>query len=305
MTASVVVPTWRRAPWLDRCLGGLASQTTPPGQVLVLGRSDDDAARDVVQAWLQRVSFPVRWVEIAASGHVAPVRHGLQAADRDVVAFLDDDAEPDPVWLAALLGPFEDDRVACVGGRVFTPGSNGIVHRDAGRVRLYGKYVGNIGALDSPAAVAVDAVMEGNCAWRAGVLRRLRFDPVLDFDDASMYGLDLCLQAATLGYRVVYEPAARVLHHAAPRDGALDRRDRPPRNFTYSRNYTYIALKHLRGVRRALFYGWWWLVGERSSYGAVKAAADLALRGPGTWVDVAASFAGKREGVRLWRASHS
>jgi GT2 family glycosyltransferase len=303
MTASVVVPTWRRAPWLDRCLGGLASQTSPPGQVLVLGRSDDHAARDVVQAWRQKVEFCLLWVQIDSPGHVAPVQRGLQVANGNVVAFLDDDAEPDPGWLAALLRPFEDNRVACVGGRVFTPGSNGIVHPDAGRVRLYGKYVGNIGALDSPAAVTVDAVMEGNCAWRAEVLRRLQFDPVLDFDDASMYGVDLCLQAASMGYQVVYEPAARVLHHAAPRDGALDRGDRPPRNFAYSRNYTYIALKHLRGLRRALFVGWWWLVGERGSYGAMKAAVDVMLRGLRIWGDVTASFAGKREGVRQWRAS--
>lgn len=303
ITASVVLPTWRRAPWLDRCLRGLAGQTRPPGQVLVVGRSDDHAAQDVVQVWKQRASFPLRWLEIAAAGHVAPVRHGLQAADRDVVAFLDDDAEADPGWLAALLRPFKDERVACVGGRVFTPGWDGKVHSDAGRLRLYGKYVGNVGALDTPTAVMVHAVMEGNCAWRTAILRQLHFDPVLDFDDASMYGLDLCLQAATMGYRVMYEPGARVLHHAAPREERLDRKNRAPRNFTYSRNYTYIALKHLRGLRRALFYGWWWLVGERGSYGAVKAAAGLALHGPRTWVDVAASFAGKREGVKQWRAS--
>jgi GT2 family glycosyltransferase len=234
---------------------------------------------------------------------VAPVRRGLEAAIGDVVAFLDDDAEAGPGWLATLMGRFEDERVACVGGRVVTPGFRGTVHPDAGQLRLYGKYVGNVGALETTNAVAVDAVMEGNCAWRAEVLRSLQFDPVLDFDDASMYGLDLCLQAAAMGYRVLYEPGARVLHHAAPRDGTLDRGDRSPRRFAYSRNYTYIALKHLRGVRRVLFYAWWWLVGERGSYGALKAAGDLGLRGLRTWGDVVASFAGKREGVRLWRAS--
>jgi GT2 family glycosyltransferase len=300
---SVVIPTWRRARWLDRCLRSVLDGERGADEVLVVGRSDDVPARSVIANWAGPSAERVRWVEVDGPGHVAPVRRGLDAATGDVVAFLDDDADPDPGWLAALLRPFEDNRVACAGGRVFTLGSNGIVHSDAGRVRLYGKYIGNIGALETPTAVTVDAVMEGNWAWRADVLRSLRFDPVLDFDDASMYGLDLCLQAATMGYRVVYEPAARVLHHAAPRDGRLDRKNRAPRNFAYSRNYTYIALKHLKGLRRALFCGWWWLVGERGSYGAVKAAADLALRGPRKWTDVAASFAGKREGVRLWRAS--
>ena len=299
---SVVIPTWGRAGWLDRCLRSVLDGERGADEVLVVGRSDDVPARRVVANLAGPFAERVRWVEVDGPGHVAPVRRGLEAATGDVVAFLDDDAEPAPNWLATLVRPFKDERVACVGGRVLTPGSNGIVHPDAGRIRLYGKYVGNVGALATPTAVTVHAVMEGNCAWRTAILRRLHFDPVLDFDDASMYGVDLCLQAAGVGYQVVYEPAARVLHHAAPREGTLDRDDRSPRNFAYSRNYTYIALKHLRGLRRALFVGWWWLVGERGSYGAVKAAVDVMLRGLRIWGDVTASFAGKREGVRQWRA---
>jgi len=35
-----------------------------------------------------------------------------------VAAFIDDDALPRPGWLAALLDPFSDARIGCVGGRV-------------------------------------------------------------------------------------------------------------------------------------------------------------------------------------------
>jgi GT2 family glycosyltransferase len=303
LSPSVVIPTWRRADWLAGCLKALAAQLTPPAEVLVVGRHDDPDARDVVQRWRRDRTFPVRWVEIEGPGHVAPVRRGLEVATGDVVAFLDDDAEPDSNWLAALVRPFENDRVACVGGRVVTPGFRGTVHRDAGRLRPYGKYVGNVGALEGRTSIAVDAVMEGNCAWRTAILRGLRFDPVLDYGDASMYGLDLCLQARERGFLIVYEPRARVLHHAAPRDPSLARSDRAPRTFVYSRNYTYIALKHLRGLRRATFVVWWWLVGERGSHGILKAAADLVLRGRTSARDIAASFAGKREGVRAWRGA--
>lgn len=301
---SVVVPTWQRAPWLERGLAALDSQDAPPDEVIVVGRREDQAARSVVERWAGHALSRPRWIEVDRAGHVAPVRRGLEEARGEIVAFLDDDAEAERGWLAALVRAFENDHVACVGGRVMTPGFRGRVHRDAGRMRFHGRYVGNVAALEAPISVEVDAVTECNWAWRASLLRGLRFDPVLDFDDASMYGLDLCLQAAKIGYRVVYEPAARVLHHAAPRDRRLDRSDRAARNFAYSRNYTYIALKHLPGLRRAMFASWWWLIGERGSYGAVKAAADLMVGGFRTWGDVAASFAGKREGVRLWRASH-
>src|SRR5262249_29515385 len=35
-----------------------------------------------------------------------------------VLAFIDDDTLPHPGWLAGILAPFADPRVACVGGRV-------------------------------------------------------------------------------------------------------------------------------------------------------------------------------------------
>jgi GT2 family glycosyltransferase len=42
---------------------------------------------------------------------------GIAASRGDVLVFLDDDAVPQPGWLAGLLAPFSDPRVAIVGGR--------------------------------------------------------------------------------------------------------------------------------------------------------------------------------------------
>src|SRR5207302_646019 len=193
---------------------------------------------------------------------------------------------------------------ACVGGRVVTPGFNGRIHHDAGRVRWYGRHIGNIGASDALGPVEVDGVMEGNWAWRRAVLTKLHFDPVLDFDDAAMYGLDLCLQLRVLGYRVVYQPAARVIHHAAPRSPELDRRDRPQRVFSYCRNYTYIALKHFSMPRRAMFLTWWWLVGEDGAFGLARAMGGLVRRRNGVGAEIRAAWAGKVEGWREWRDGH-
>ena len=298
---TVVIPTWRRAAWLERCLHALGQQTYSPAEVIVVGRAEDMEAQAVVHSAAERRRLLVRWVAADGSGHVAPVRRGFAEAAGEVVAFLDDDTEPLAGWLVALLGPFSDSGVACVGGRVVTPGVKGRVHRDAGRVRWYGRHIGNIGAYEAPGPVEVDGVMEGNCAWRRAVLARLHFDPVLDFDDASMYGLDLCLQARALGYRVVYQPAARVVHHAVARSPELDRRDRPKRVFCYSRNYTYIALKHFSIPRRAMFLTWWWLVGEDGAFGLARAMDGFVRRQNGVGAEIRAASAGKVEGWRKWR----
>jgi GT2 family glycosyltransferase len=299
---SVVIPTWRRADWLRRCLDEVSRQTRLPDEVIVVGRSEDQPAKQLVAqpgAWpsLQQV----RWLEVEAGGHIAPVRAGLEAASGEVVAFLDDDTEPEPGWLQSLLEPFDDPKVGCVGGRVLNPGPAPRPSPDAGRISWYGRYMGNIGTRDDPRPVDLDGAMEGNSAWRASLLRKIGFDPVLDHDDATMYGLDLCLRARSLGYRVVYQPAARILHHSAPREAGLDRADRPRRVAAYSRNYTYIALKHLQGPRRLMFVVWWWLVGERGSYGVATGLYDL-VRHRGSGPVIAASFGGKWQGVTEWRS---
>jgi GT2 family glycosyltransferase len=334
-------------------------QEPRPQEIIVVGRAEDLDAQEVVRKLAQTPgAVSIRWLEVDRPGHIAPIEVGLRATKTPLVAFLDDDAEPEAGWLEALVSAFSDPQVACVGGRVITPGFRGKVRADAGRVRWYGNHIGNIGALEArgpvevdgvmecnwawrsnalrslrldpifedgdavyldggrlrwygrhignigafeaPGPVDVDGVMEGNWAWRVAVLRRLDFDPVFDFDDASMYGLDLCLRAKALGYRVLYQPAARIVHHIAPRDPALARQDRPLRTFAYSRNYTYLALKHLRGWRRATFVLWWWLVGERGSYGIATAAMDLAMQGRKIWPLVNASLSGKWAGVKVW-----
>jgi GT2 family glycosyltransferase len=280
----------------------LVGQTRPPDEVVVVGRADDGATKSMVT---EREAWPllknVRWIEVDEGGHIAPVRKGLAAASGDIVAFLDDDTESEPDWLKLLLEPFDDPKVGCVGGRVLNPGPPAKSRADAGRIRWYGRYIGNIGAREDDHPIELDGTMEGNSAWRTSLLRSIGFDPVLDFDDAAMYGLDLCLQARSLGYRVVYQPGARVLHHSAPREPELDRANRPRRVISYSRNYTYIILKNLRGTRRLAFVAWWWLVGERGSYGLGTGLYDLIRTRGSTAKLIAASFDGKWRGVTEWR----
>ncbi len=295
-STSVVVPTWRRALWLERCLAGVEDQSSPPNEIIVVGRAEDIEARSIVGSR----SRTVRWVEVGRPGHVAPVMQGIEESKGDIVAILDDDVVPETDWLQALLEPFQDPTVGCVGGRVVTPGMRARVHADAGQIRWYGKHVGNVAMLPGPRPIDVAGVMECNWAWRRTVLEQLDFDSRLDFDDASMYGLELTLQAREQGLRVVYQPAAVVANASAPRDPSLDRGDRAARTFSYSRNYSIVASNHLRGIRLAVFWAWWMLMGERGSYGIVSGLMDM-LIGRASPAVVHAAFRGKVAGARAWR----
>jgi GT2 family glycosyltransferase len=218
---------------------------------------------------------------------------------------VDDDAVPQIGWLEELSRPFRDSSVACVGGQAIGPNDRSAIRsraRDAGRFRWYGRFIGHFGTVCTQRTVAADSVLEGNCAWRRDVLRTLRRDAFFNVGDSLHYGMDLCLEAQAQGWKVLYASRAIVVHHEAQRPpGVISRDDRSARCFFHGRNFTYIGLRHFKGLRRAVFPLWWLLVGERQSYGVLTGIYDLVSTRGRTWPLVVASFRGRRAGWRAWR----
>lgn len=116
MKISVIVPTLNRARLLDRCLSSLSRQTVPREsfEIVVVDNGSTDDTAELVQR--HQASLPINYLFERAPGlHVG--RHaGLRAAQAPVLAFIDDDAQPVPTWLAAILRSFGDRTVALVGG---------------------------------------------------------------------------------------------------------------------------------------------------------------------------------------------
>jgi len=98
LAVSVVVPTCGRPQLLRRCLAALAAQTLPAGafEILVV---DDSATR---------------------RGPAAARNRGWRQARAPIVAFTDDDTEPDRRWLEEGLKPFLAG-VDAVTGRIVMP----------------------------------------------------------------------------------------------------------------------------------------------------------------------------------------
>jgi GT2 family glycosyltransferase len=299
---TVVVPTYRRPDALVRCIRSLVDGVRGPEEIIVIGREGDLATRQALaeagESCKDRTTLRTAWV--SEPGHLPPVSKGLELSSGDIVAFVDDDVTATPEWLAHLVAPFADPGVGVAGGRVITPASQSARRRGRpGHISWYGKHWGNVASLDGDSPVEVEAVMECNWAWRRDLLASLQFDPVLNFDDASMYGLDLCMQARAKGFRVLYEPRAVVHHHVAPRVASLDRSDRTKRCFAYSRNYTYIMLKHLPRWKRPVFVAWWFVVGERGSWGLAAMVSQISTGRSPRLPEVWSALRGKVEGILL------
>ena len=151
---------------------------------------------------------------------------GSAASRNDIVAYLDDDALPEPGWLSALVTEFQDPQVMAVAGRTLSS----IVSRNGGAPASNGDYV-DLGGKE------LRVVDRGTPCWfqRANfggigngmnmAFRRQAWEVWPGFDErlglgAAIEGGEEHYSFFSLidsGYRVVYTPDAVVRHPACPR----------------------------------------------------------------------------------------
>ena len=129
-TASVVIATYRRPDYVRECLEHLVRQTVPPVRIIVVDASPDSRTREVVAGF---AGVEYRRNERGIGSTATSRAIGVSDVEEDVVAFVDDDAYAEPDWLENLLRPYEDERVAAVGGRARN-GQPGEEHEGIGQI---------------------------------------------------------------------------------------------------------------------------------------------------------------------------
>ncbi|BAS16633.1 glycosyltransferase AglG [Arthrobacter sp. Hiyo8] len=129
---SVVICCFTEARW-ELLLSGIASvraQTFRPEQLVVVVDHNTDLYRRLsLYGRLTGALTGVETVENSGPPGLSGARNtGVAAATGDIVAFLDDDAEAAPDWLARLVLMYEDPDVLAVGAGL-NPCGNRVVRR--------------------------------------------------------------------------------------------------------------------------------------------------------------------------------
>jgi glycosyltransferase involved in cell wall biosynthesis len=223
---SVVICSLNGAAGVDRCIRALAAQTVRSSlELIVVDDGSTDATSDVGRA---HAAIVVR--HATNLGLAAARNSGLDAATAPVVAFLDDDCEPEPQWAEQLLAGYEEG-VTGVGGPIL-PGARGgfmlgylernnplkplesnLVKSDGLPYRLY-LYIGRQWTRrEEFARRNVYSLVGANMSFhRQALIDVGRFDNRFSFGGED---LDLCMRMtrAFPSGRLVFVPEVRVAHH--------------------------------------------------------------------------------------------
>lgn len=223
---SLCIPTRRSAledgggSYVERLLKSLSTVNWPMDRLTVIIGDDVPGVPDWAEAaWpflLHRIETPRGADE--PFNFAAKMNRLWRMADSEMVVLLNDDVVAvDPDWLGALVGFACDRSVGAVGPRLLyddgTVQHAGIyggvlgtsVHAWLGR-RAGSKTYQNWGVSQRELSMITGAVM----ATRRSVLEAVNgFDErfSLEFND-----IDLCLKIRQLGLRIVYNPAAELIH---------------------------------------------------------------------------------------------
>lgn len=210
--ASIVIPVYNQFAHTLACLRAIAAH---PPQVACEVVVVDDGSTDETAHALAQVRGLRYFRRPGNGGFVAACNDGARQARGEYLVFLNNDTMPQPGWLDALVGTFDSHPSAgLVGAQLLYPDgrlqeAGGIVFRDGSGW--------NYGRNESPDDPRFSFVRDADyCSGAAIALPRVLFEHVGGFDaryaPAYYEDTDLAFAVRAAGHRVLYQPAARVVH---------------------------------------------------------------------------------------------
>lgn len=237
---SVVISTDGRARSLAATLESLRQVAYPHFEVCVVAGPTEDGTDAVLEGFAGRIRAarcPIR--NLSVSRNI-----GIGMAAGEIVAFLDDDALPEPEWLRELLPAYADPTVGGAGGFVLDPEGIAYQYRFGTTDRLGAADLSWDRAapeLSFPFSANIPHLLGANSSFRRSALCE-----VGGFDEEFEYYLDetdLALRLTDAGWRLAQVAGAHVHHKFRASDLRNERRVLRSW-YPVLKNKIYFALRH-------------------------------------------------------------
>lgn len=222
---SIVIPTHNRMDLLRACLQAVQAHAPPGTEVIVV----DDASPDATASFVAR-EFGATPIHLDRQrGFAVAANTGIRASHGDIVEMLNDDTEVQAGWANAALRWFDDAAIGAVAPLVLAWPDGRVIDSAGDRY-----YVGGIASKRGHGAVLPDESESEflqprqvfGASANAGFYRRAALDRVGLFPEefgSYFEDVDLAFRLNGAGYRTMYEPASRVLHHISASYGKAGR----------------------------------------------------------------------------------
>jgi GT2 family glycosyltransferase len=222
--ASIIIPVYNQFAHTLNCLRALAEHPPEAGiEIIVV----DDGSSDETEASLRQVEGLGYHRRATNGGFIAACNDGAGLARGEYLVFLNNDTVPQPGWLDALLGTFEQQpATGLVGAQLIYPDGR---LQEAGAVIWRDGSTDKIGRMRAVSEPEFDYVRRAHyCSGAAIAIPRRLFESVGGFDSryapAFYEDTELGMRIRALGLHSLCQPRAKVVHVEGVSTGTDTRR---------------------------------------------------------------------------------
>ena len=210
---SIVIPVYNGWRYTESCLASLSETLDGiPVEIIAI----DNGSADETPRMAPKVKN-LRYIRNPENlGFLRSCNKAAATAKGETILFLNNDTNPQPGWLKAMLGVLDrDPTVGIVGSKlVYADGSL----QEAGNIFWLDASGWNYGRNDDPAKPEYNYLKEVDTVSGASLLIRADlWREIGGFDDryapAYYEDADLCFECRKHGKKVVYQPLSVVIHH--------------------------------------------------------------------------------------------
>ncbi|OQY46207.1 MAG: hypothetical protein B6242_08345 [Anaerolineaceae bacterium 4572_78] len=243
MKISVIIPNWNGLKYLSTCLNSLQNQTYPNFEIILVDNASTDNSVTFVKTKFQHVNI----LQLSQNyGFTGAVNHGIEIANGEIIALLNNDTESDKAWLAELVEIFESDpNVGWVASKIKLFDRRHVLHSAGDGFGMDGIPINrgvwqeDVGQFDDN-----DDNIFGGCGGAIAYRKTMIDDIGMFDDDFFMYceDVDLNWRAQLAGYSCLFAPHAIVYHHlSATGGGAIS-------SFYTGRNTVFVLVKNVPDI---------------------------------------------------------